>query len=74
MWRIADSTSASGVGSPYLRCSAFSSEPAFTPILIGMLRSRAALITALTRSSRPMLPGLMRRQSTPSSATRSAIL
>ena len=74
MWRIADSTSASGVGSPYFFCRSFSSEPALTPMRIGMPWSRAASITARTRSSRPMLPGLMRRQSTPSSATRRAML
>ncbi len=60
-------------GSGYLRCSSFSSEPALTPMRIGMPLSRAAAITARTRSSRPMLPGLMRRQSTPVFATASAI-
>ena len=74
MWRSADSTIASGQGSPYLCCRSFSSEPALTPMRIGMPLSRAASITARTRSSRPMLPGLMRRQSTPVSATSSAIL
>ncbi len=74
IWRMADSTRAAGVGSPYFFCRSFSSEPALTPMRIGMPLSRAAETTARTRSSRPMLPGLMRRQSTPSSATRRAIL
>src|SRR3990167_4906398 len=72
-WRSADSTRACGVGSPYFFCRSFSSEPALTPMRIGIPRSRAASTTALTRSARPILPGLMRRQSTPSSATRRAI-
>src|SRR3990167_6163498 len=66
-WRNADSTRASGVGSPYFFCRSFSSEPALTPMRIEMPRSRAASTTALTRSARPILPGLMRRQSTPGS-------
>ena len=74
MWRSADSTSASGVGSPYFFCRSFSSEPALTPMRIEMPWSLADCTTACTRSSRPMLPGLMRRQSAPSSATRRAIL
>ena len=47
---------------------------ALIPIRIGIPWSRALSTTARTRSSRPMLPGLMRRQSAPASATRSAIL
>ena len=39
--------------------------PAFTPIRMGTLLSRAILATFATRSRRPMLPGLSRRPSTP---------
>ena len=64
-WRIADSRSASGVGSPYFSCKSRSNEPPLTPIRIGMLCSRAESTTARIRSSLPMLPGLIRKQSAP---------
>ncbi|CSC30103.1 Uncharacterised protein [Vibrio cholerae] len=44
-----------------------------TPIRIGMPLSRAQSTTERIRASLPILPGLMRRQSTPYSATFSAI-
>ena len=65
MWKSALSTRASGVGSPNRCRRCFSSEPAFTPIRMGTLRSAAALVTSCTRQVAPMLPGLIRRQSTP---------
>ena len=61
----ADSTSASGLGSPYFSSRCFSSEPALTPMRMDTLWSRAAWITSRTRSGLPMLPGLMRRQAAP---------
>ena len=74
MWRNADSSIASPVGSRYFFCKSFSSEPAFTPIRIGTLWWRAAATTSLTFWSLPILPGLIRRQSAPTSATAMAIL
>ena len=46
----------------------FFSEPAFTPILIAQLLSFAALITSLTRSADPMLPGLILKHDAPAFA------
>src|ERR1019366_3065470 len=57
----ADSTSASGVALPYLASSRLSSEPALTPILIGIPASLAAWAISATLSSNClMLPGLTR--------------
>ncbi len=62
----ADSTSASGVALPYLASSRLSSEPAFTPILIGVPASEAAFAISLTLSSNSlMLPGLTRTAAQP---------
>ena len=69
----ADSTSASALGSPYFFCKSFSSEPAFTPTLIGTLLCFAAAITSLIFASFPIFPGLSRKQSA-ASATYKAIL
>src|SRR5215212_6717628 len=63
----ADSTSASGVGAPYFSSRSFSSEPAFTPILIGTPRSLASLAMSRTLSWYLMLPGLIRRPWMPAS-------
>jgi hypothetical protein len=65
MWLSADSTIASGQGSPYFSKSSRSSEPALTPIRIEQPWSLAARTTSATRSFEPMLPGLMRRQAAP---------
>ena len=73
-WYSALSTSASGLGSPYFSSRCFSSEPAFTPMRMEQPWSRAALMTSFTRSSLPMLPGLMRRQAAPLSAASMARL
>ena len=64
----ADSTSASGVALPYLASSRLSSEPAFTPILIGVPASDAARAISATLSSNClMLPGLTRTAAQPAS-------
>ena len=64
----ADSTSASGVALPYLASSRLSSEPALTPIRIGMPASSAALAISPTLSSNfLMLPGLTRTAAQPAS-------
>src|SRR5712691_4338699 len=64
----ADSTSASGVALPYLASSRLSSEPALTPILIGIPASAAALAISATLSSNClMLPGLTRTAAQPAS-------
>src|SRR3954462_990252 len=57
----ADSTSASGVALPYLASSRLSSEPALTPVRIGIPASLAALAISPTLSSNfLMLPGFTR--------------
>ncbi len=62
----ADSTSASGVALPYFCRSRLSSEPAFTPIRIGVPASVAALAISATLSSNSlMLPGLTRTAAHP---------
>ena len=66
-WPRALSTRASGVGPPYFSNRGFSREPPLTPMRMGMPRSLQALATASTRSSEPMLPGLMRILSMPPS-------
>ncbi len=72
--RSADSTIAVAFGSLYLRSRSLPKEPALTPIRMGIFRSLQALTTDRTRSLLPIFPGLIRKQSTPSSATLSAIL
>jgi hypothetical protein len=65
---IADSASASGVALPYLSMIRLSSEPALTPIRIGVPRSRAAAAISLTWSSNlRMLPGFTRTAAQPAS-------
>ena len=71
-WYSALSTIASGVGEPYFARISFSIEPELTPMRIGMFFLRHISATALTRSSEPMLPGLMRIALTPASAAASA--
>ena len=64
----ADSTSASGVALPYLASSRLSSEPALTPILIGVPASLAARAISATLSSNClMLPGFTRTAAQPAS-------
>ena len=64
----ADSTSASGVALPYFAMNRLSSEPALTPMRIGMPAAPAALATSLTRPSNSlMLPGLTRTAAQPAS-------
>src|ERR671920_150931 len=64
----ADSTSASGVALPYLASSRLSSEPAFTPIRIGIPASLAARAISPTLSSNfLMLPGFTRTAAHPAS-------
>src|SRR6476620_7084198 len=64
----ADSTSAAGVALPYLASSRLSSEPAFTPIRIGVPASVAALAISATLSSNAlMLPGFTRTAAQPAS-------
>ena len=64
----ADSTSASGVALPYLASSRLSSEPAFTPIRIGVPWSFAAAAISLTWSSNlRMFPGFTRTAAQPAS-------
>ena len=50
---MADSTSASALGSTYFFCKSFSKDPAFTPTLIGTSKSLAAEITSLIFFSLP---------------------
>ena len=71
---MADSSIASPVGSVYLRWISFSKEPALTPMRIGILWCLAQATTSRTLASLPILPGLIRKQSAPASATASAIL
>ena len=61
----ADSTIASGQGSPYFSNKSRSKLPAFTPILTEQLKSFAALITSLTFFSFPIFPGLILKQAAP---------
>ena len=64
----ADSTSASGVALPYLASSRLSSEPALTPMRIGVPASLAARAISPTLSSNfLMLPGLTRTAAQPAS-------
>ena len=64
----ADSTRASGVALPYLASSRLSSEPALTPILIGMPAAAAARAISPTLSSNAlMLPGFTRTAAQPAS-------
>ncbi len=64
----ADSASASGVALPYFWSRRRSSEPAFTPMRIGVPWSLAALAISLTWSSNfLMLPGLTRTAAQPAS-------
>src|ERR1700722_5630022 len=61
-------TSASGVALPYLVMNRLSSDPALTPILIGMPAAPAALATSPTRPSNSlMLPGFTRTAAQPAS-------
>ena len=73
MWFSADSTNASGVGSPYLSRILFSREPAFTPILIEVSFCLAAFITSFTFSALPIFPGFILKQATPASAASIAL-
>src|SRR6266550_7456104 len=64
----ADSTRASGVAFPYLASSRGSSDPALTPIRIGMPAPEAAFAISLTLSSNLlMLPGFTRTPAQPAS-------
>src|SRR5215475_12896602 len=64
----ADSTSASGVALPYLASSRLSSEPAFTPMRMGVPASAAArAISAILSSNCLMLPGFTRTAAQPAS-------
>src|SRR3954453_16611430 len=64
----ADSTSASAVALPYFSSSRLSSEPALTPIRIGVPAADAAWAISLTLSSNwRMLPGLNRTAAQPAS-------
>ena len=72
MCRSALSTIPSAVGQPCRSTMSFSSEPAFTPMRIGTLRSRAAFTTSRTRSRAPMFPGLSRIPCTPAESAASA--
>ena len=64
----ADSASASGDGQPYLSSSGRSNEPPLTPTRSGIPRPFTALMTSSTFHQAPILPGLMRTQSTISAA------
>ncbi len=64
----ADSTSASGVARPYFCSSRLSSDPAFTPIRIGVPASEAAFAISFTLSSNcRMFPGFTRTAAQPAS-------
>ena len=62
------STKASGHGSLYFSKISFSSEPAFTPILIEQPLFFAALNTSCTFDLSPILPGLILKHFAPFSA------
>ena len=68
MWRRALSTMPSGVAPLYFLRMSFSSDPAFTPMRMGMPRSRAQSATARTFRAPPIFPGLIRRPSAPARA------
>ena len=74
MCRSADSTIPSAVGPPCFARRSFSSEPAFTPMRIGILRSLATATTSCTNGVPPMLPGFRRSPSTPCASAISASL
>ena len=57
---------------PCLAYRSGSSDPPFTPMRMGMPRSRHASATALMWAGLRMLPGLSRRQCTPASIASSA--
>ena len=64
----ADSTSAAAVARPYLASRRLSSDPAFTPIRIGIPAAEAARAISATLSSNAlMLPGLTRTAPQPAS-------
>ena len=65
--RLALSTKASAVGDGDLSSKSFSSDPSFTPILIGILADLASDKTRMIRFFFPMLPGLIRTLATPAS-------
>ena len=58
---------------PYFARMLFSKEPLLIPIRIGMPRSLHLSATAFTRSSEPILPGLILILSTPASQAASAM-
>ena len=71
----ADSTSASGVAFPYFSIKRLSSEPAFTPMRIGVPQSAAARAISPTLSSNClMLPGLTRTPAQPASSAANTYL
>ena len=74
MWRRADSTMPAALGPLYFASRSFSSEPALTPMRIGIRFSLARLTTSCTNALPPMLPGFSRSPSTPCSSAISASL
>ena len=68
------STKASGHGSLYFSKISFSSEPAFTPILMEQSLFFAALNTSCIFNLSPMLPGLILKHFAPFSAASMALL
>ena len=74
MCLLADSTIASGHGSPYFSSKSFSKLPALTPILIEHELSLAAFITYWTFDSLPIFPGLILKHAAPDSAASIALL
>ena len=74
MFLMALSTNASGQGSLYFSNMSFSSEPAFTPILIAQSLFFAAEITSLIFFFSPMFPGFILKHFAPLSADSKARL
>ena len=71
----ADSTSASGVAFPCFSIKRLSSEPALTPMRIGVPQSAAARAISPTLSSkRLMLPGMTRTPAQPASSAANTYL
>ena len=74
MFSSALSASASAVGAPYFAAICLSSDPPLTPTRTGTPSRAQVRATARTRSSSPMLPGLMRIFEIPASAASIASL
>ena len=72
-YSVAEATSFSGSVRSWRAAMASSSEPAFTPMRMGMCEAAAAAMTSRVASRPPMLPGLMRNLAAPRAAASMAM-